>query len=100
MSLERSSEFVGKHSGFFGKRKPCGRVQVDIINFVAKVAVNTFRSDSPDGTRIGTEGIINCSRGSMAGSTVAGIVRKVEFVPRSVIGFFKIRGKRNKLGII
>jgi hypothetical protein len=46
MSLERPPEFVGKHSGSFGKRTPCGRIEDDIPDFVAEVAVDTFRSDS------------------------------------------------------
>jgi hypothetical protein len=96
MSLERPPEFVGKHSGSFGKRKPCGRIEDDIPDFVAEVAVDTFRSDSLDKDRIGIEGIIDRSCGSMAGGAVAGMVRIVEFVPRSIVGQLSIRGKRNK----
>jgi hypothetical protein len=100
MSLERPPEFVGKHSGSFGKRKPRGRIEDDIPDFVAEVAVDAFRSDSPDKDGIGIEGIIDRSHGGMAGGAVAGMVRIVEFVPRSVIGQFRIRRKRNKPEVI
>jgi hypothetical protein len=100
MSLERSSEFVGKHPGLFGKREPCSGIEAYIIDFMAKVAVDAFSSDSLDGDRIGVEGIIDRGRGSMAGGAVAGVVWKIEFVPRPVIGFFRIRRKRNKHEII
>jgi hypothetical protein len=96
MSLERPPEFVGKHSCSFGKRKSCGRIEDDIPDFVAEIAVNAFRSYSLDKGRIGYEGIIDRSHGSMTGGAVAGMVRIVEFVPRSVVGQFRIRAKRNK----
>ena len=99
MPLERSPEFVGKHSGSFGKRKPCGGIEADIPDFVAEVAGDAFGFDSLDRNRIGIKGRIDRRRGKMAGTAVAGMVRIIEFVPRSVIGLFRIRGKRNKPGV-
>jgi hypothetical protein len=95
MPLERPPEFVGKHSGSFGKRKPCGGIEADIPDFVAEVAGDAFGFDSPDRKGIGIQGRIDRRRGNMAGSAVAGMVRIIESVPRSVIGLFRIRGKRN-----
>jgi UDP-N-acetyl-D-mannosaminuronic acid transferase (WecB/TagA/CpsF family) len=48
MPLKRSPEFVGKHSGFFRKRKPCDRIEADIPDFVAEVAADAFGFDSLD----------------------------------------------------
>jgi len=96
MPIERSPEFVGKDSGSFGKRESCGRIQADIPDFVAEVAVDTFRSDSLNIYGIGIEGIIDRSCRSMAGSAVAGMVRIIKFVPRPIIGLFRVRWKLNK----
>jgi hypothetical protein len=95
MPLERSPEFVGKYSGSFGKRKPCEGIEADIPDFVAEVAGDAFGFDSLDRERIGIIGLIDCRRGNMAGSAVAGMVRIIESVPRPVIGLFRIRGKRS-----
>jgi hypothetical protein len=46
MPVERSPEFVGKHPGSFGKRQAFGRIQNDVPDFVAEVAVDAFRIDS------------------------------------------------------
>jgi hypothetical protein len=94
MPLERSPEFVGKHSGSFGKRKPCGGIEADIPDFVAEVAGDAFGFDSLNRERIGIIRRIDRRCGNMAGSAVAGMVRIIESVPRSVIGLFRIRGKR------
>ena len=48
VSLERSTEFVGKHSGSVGKGKVCSGIQVDVPYFVAEVAGNALGSDSLD----------------------------------------------------
>jgi hypothetical protein len=42
MPRERSAEFVGKHARSFRKRKSCGRIEEDIPDFVAEVAVDPF----------------------------------------------------------
>jgi hypothetical protein len=97
MPLERSPEFVGEYSGSVGKRKPCDGIEADVPYFVAEVAGHAFGLDSLDRNRIGIKGRIDRRRGNMAGSAVAGMVRIVESVPRSVIGLFRIRGKRNNL---
>jgi len=95
MPLERPPEFVGKHSGSFVKREPCGGIETDIPDFVAEVAGDAFGFDSPDRKGIGIKRRTDRRRGNMAGSAVAGMVRIIESVPRSVIGLFRIRGKRN-----
>ena len=46
MPLERPPEFVGKHSGSFVKREPCGGIETDIPDFVAEVAGDAFGFDS------------------------------------------------------
>jgi hypothetical protein len=99
MPLERPPEFVGKHSGSFGKRKPCHGIEAYIPDFVAEVAGDAFGFDSPDRNRIGIIGRIDRRRGNMAGSAVAGMVRIIESVPRPVIGLLRIRGKRNNPGV-
>jgi len=96
MPFERSPEFVGKYSGSVGKRKPCGGIEADIPDFVAEIAGDAFGFDSLDRNRIGVIRRIDRRRGNMAGTAVAGMVRIIESVPRSVIGLFRIRGKRNK----
>jgi hypothetical protein len=53
MPLERSPEFVGKHSGSIGKRKPSAGIETDIPYFVAEVAGDAFGFDSLDRKRIG-----------------------------------------------
>jgi hypothetical protein len=52
MPIERSPEFVGKHSGLVGEREPCGLIEVDIPDFVAEVAVDALCFDTPDRNRI------------------------------------------------
>jgi len=99
MPLERSPEFVGKHPGLVGKRKPGDGIEADIPDFVAEVAVDAFGSDSLDPERSGIEGRIDRRRGKMAGAAVAGKVRIIEFVPRSVIGISRIRRKLKKLKV-
>jgi hypothetical protein len=94
MPVERSSEFVGKYSGSLGKRKPCGGIEANIPYFVAKVAGDAFGFDSLDRERIGIIGRMDRRCRNMAGSAVAGMVRIIESVPRSVIGLFRSRGKR------
>jgi hypothetical protein len=96
MPVERSPEFVGKHSGSFGKGKPCDGVEADIPDFVAEVAGDAFRFDPLDRERIGIVRRIDRRCGNMAGSAIAGVVRIIESVPWSVIGLFRIRGKRKK----
>jgi hypothetical protein len=99
MPLERSPEFEGKDSGSFGKRKSCDRIETDIPDFVAEVAGDAFGFDSLDRNRIGIIGRMDPCRGNVAGATVAGMVRIIESVPRSIIGLLRIRGKRNKLAV-
>ncbi len=95
MLLERSPEFIGKYSGSVGKRKPCGWIEADVPDFVAEVAGDAFGFDALDRGRIGITGRIDRRRRNMAGSAVAGMVRVIQSVPRSVIGLSGIRGKRN-----
>jgi hypothetical protein len=95
MPIERSPEFVGKYSGSVGERKPRGGIEADVPDFVAEIAGDAFGFDSLDRNRIGVIGRMDCRRGNMAGSAVAGVVRIIESVPRTVIRLFRIRGKRN-----
>jgi len=99
MSLKRPPEFIGKHSGSFWKRKPCGGIEADIPDFVAEIAVDAFRSNSLERHRIGIEGIVDRGHWSMAGGAVARMVCIIKFVPWSIIGRFGIRGKLNKPGV-
>jgi hypothetical protein len=100
MSLERSSEFVGEHTGFVGIRKPCVGIKVDIPDLVTKVAIDTFGFDSLERIRINVEWPIGRCHGDMTGAAVAWIVWIIESVPRSVIGLFRIRGKLIKLPVL
>jgi len=52
MPIEWPPEFIGKHSGLVGKRKPCGLIKVDIPDFMAEVAVDALGLDTPDRNRI------------------------------------------------
>jgi hypothetical protein len=97
--VERSAEFVGKDPFSFGKRKPSAGIEADIPDFMAEVAGDALGFDPLDSQRIRVKGRIDRSRGDMAGGAVAGMIRNVEFVPRSIIGLFRIRRKRNKPGI-
>ena len=97
MPLNRSPEFVGKYAGFVGKRKPCDGIEMDVPDFVTEVAIDAFGFDSLDRIRINTKRPIDRRRGNMTGAAVAGGVRIIESVPRSVIGLIRIRGKLIKL---
>jgi hypothetical protein len=99
MVFERPPVFVGKYSGSVGERKSRDGIEVDIPDFVAEVASDAFGSDSLNRNRLGIKGHIEGRHGNMAGSAIAVMVWIIKFVPRSVIGLFRIRGKCKNLAI-
>jgi hypothetical protein len=48
MPFKRSPKFVGEYTGSIRKRKPCVRIEVNIPDLVAEVAIDTFGFDSLD----------------------------------------------------